>query len=59
MTESREVRRPLQLRTMLAEVKHALTGNRRRDEILEGFHACGTLRPDASGDLVAVGSTES
>lgn len=52
MTESREVRRPQQLRTMLAEVEHALSGNRRRAEILEGFHACGTLRPDARGDLV-------
>ena len=53
MTESREIRRPQQLRTMLDEVEHALAGNRRRDEILEGFHACGTLRPDANGELVA------
>jgi hypothetical protein len=52
MAESREVRRPQQLRTMLAEVEHALAGNRRRAEILEGFHACGTLRPDAAGNLV-------
>ena len=52
MTESRDVRRPALLRATLAEVEHALAGNRRRDEILEGFHACGTLRPDARGDLV-------
>jgi hypothetical protein len=53
LTESRETRRPALLRTTLAEVEHALGGNRRRAEILEGFHACGTLRPDARGDLVA------
>jgi hypothetical protein len=52
LTESRETRRPALLRTTLAEVEHALAGNRRRDEILEGFHACGTLRPNARGDLV-------
>jgi hypothetical protein len=56
MTESRDVRRPALLRATLAEVEHALAGNRRRAEILEGFHACGTLRPDARGDLVPVGS---
>jgi hypothetical protein len=53
MTESREVRRPALLRATLAEVEHALAGHRRRDEILEGFHACGTLRPDPGGELVA------
>jgi hypothetical protein len=52
MSESRDVRRPALLRATLAEVEHALAGNRRRDEILEGFHACGTLRPDALGELV-------
>ena len=54
LNESREVRRPALLKATLAEVEYALDGNRRRDEILEGFHACGTLRPDASGELVAV-----
>jgi hypothetical protein len=54
MSESREVRRPGLLRATLAEVEPALIGNRRRDEILEGFHACGTLRPDASGALVSL-----
>ncbi len=54
LTESRETRRPAFLRTTLAEVEHALAGNRRRDEILEGFHACGTLRPDVNGELVTV-----
>jgi hypothetical protein len=53
MTESRDVRRPALLRATLAEVEHALIGNRRRDEILEGFHACGTLSPDDDGELVA------
>ena len=47
LNESREVRRPALLRATLAEVEHALVGNRRRDEILEGFHARGTLRPGA------------
>jgi hypothetical protein len=56
MTESRDVRRPALLRATLAEVEHALAGHRRRDEILERFHACGTLRPDAAGVLVPVGS---
>ena len=56
MAESRDVRRPALLRATLAEVEHALGGNRRRDDILEGFHACGSLRPDARGELVAVGS---
>jgi hypothetical protein len=52
LNESRDVRRPALLRATLAEVEHALAGNRRRDEILEGFHACGTLAPDARGVLV-------
>jgi len=52
MSESRNVRRPALLRATLAEVEHALVGHRRRDEILEEFHARGTLRPDARGVLV-------
>ena len=52
LNESRDVRRPALLRATLAEVEHAVAGNRRRDEILEGFHACGTLAPDARGVLV-------
>lgn len=55
MTESRDVRRPALLRATLAEVEHAVAGNRRRNEILEGFHAHGTLRPDARGALVPAG----
>lgn len=55
ITESREVRRPSLLRATLAEVENALAGNRRHDEILERFHACGTLRPDARGELVPAG----
>jgi len=58
LNESRDVRRPALLRATLAEVEHALVGNRRRDEILEGFHARGTLRPDARGELVPVGSDD-
>ncbi|MCZ7534858.1 MAG: hypothetical protein M5T61_02205 [Acidimicrobiia bacterium] len=38
-------RREQQLRTTVAEVEHALAGHRRRDEILEGFHARGTVHP--------------
>jgi hypothetical protein len=37
-------RRALQ-QTTLREVEFALEGNARRDEILEGFHASGTVRP--------------
>jgi hypothetical protein len=56
MTESRTVRRPTLLRQTLAEVEHSLQVNRRGDDILEQFHALGTLRPDAHGDLVEAGS---
>jgi hypothetical protein len=58
LTESREVRRPALLRATLAEVEHAVARNRRRDEILERFHASGTLRPDARGELVPAGARE-
>jgi hypothetical protein len=33
------------LRTTVAEVEHALNGHARRAELLEGFHAHGTIRP--------------
>jgi hypothetical protein len=50
-TESRTVRRPTLLRQTLAEVEYALRDHRRRADILEQFHALGTLRPNAQGDL--------
>jgi hypothetical protein len=31
------------VRTAMAEVEHALEGNPRRADILEGFHALGTV----------------
>jgi hypothetical protein len=31
------------IRTKIAEVERALTGNPRHDELLEGFHALGTV----------------
>jgi hypothetical protein len=52
--QSLRVNRPALLRTTLAEVERALEGERRRDEILEGFHACGTVRPSATGELEPV-----
>jgi hypothetical protein len=57
MAESRGVRRPALLRQTLAEVDYALQGNKRSADILEQFHALGTLRPDANGELVEVDAT--
>ena len=56
LAESRDVRRPTLLRQTLTEVEFALEGNRRRADILEGFHALGSLQPGANGVLVDVAS---
>ena len=42
-------RREQNLALTLREVEHALDGNPRRDEILERFHALGTIRPSVDG----------
>ena len=52
VSESLGIRRAQLMATTLAEVEHALAGHRRRDEILEGFHARGTLRPGPDGTWV-------
>jgi hypothetical protein len=54
LDESLGVRRQQQLRTTLREVELALDGNPRRDDLLEEFHALGSVRPSAGGELVAV-----
>jgi hypothetical protein len=43
-------RREQTLKVTLGEVEHALEGNARRADILEGFHALGSIRPDANGN---------
>ena len=45
MSDSLDVRRNAANKTALAEVEHALDGNPRRNELLEGFHALGSIRP--------------
>jgi hypothetical protein len=45
LADSLGARRNALLKTTLAEVEHALHGNRRHDEILDGFHAHGSVRP--------------
>jgi hypothetical protein len=53
LDDSLHARRQQFLRTSLAEVEYALQGNRRRDDILEEFHAAGSIRPDATGAFAA------
>jgi hypothetical protein len=45
LADSMGVRRRAARETTLAEVEFALDGNSRRDQILEGFHAQGSIRP--------------
>lgn len=47
-------RREQNLKLTLREVEHALEGNPRRDDILEGFHALGSIRPTVDGSFVPV-----
>jgi hypothetical protein len=49
LKESLGVRRDQTLAIALSEVKFALEGHRRRADILEGFHARGSLRPRPEG----------
>jgi len=53
LEESLGIRRDQNLRTTLAEVERALDGHRRGEELLEEFHALGSVRPDATGEFVA------
>jgi hypothetical protein len=54
VSESLGVRRDQLLAITLAEVEQALDGNAKRGEILEGFHARGTLRPNGDGTWATV-----
>jgi hypothetical protein len=45
LTDSLGARREAANKTQVAEVELALDGNRRRAELLEGFHERGTVRP--------------
>ncbi|HVE94603.1 MAG TPA: hypothetical protein VNB24_06750 [Acidimicrobiales bacterium] len=49
ITSSLGERREQNLKLTLREVEHALEGDPRRDQILEGFHAKGSIRPTADG----------
>jgi hypothetical protein len=49
VTESLGVRRDQLLAVTLREVEYALEGKSRRDDILEGFHAKGWIRPGPDG----------
>jgi hypothetical protein len=54
VAESLGVRRQQLLAITLAEVTQALDGNPRRDDILEGFHDRGTVRPGLDGVWLSV-----
>ena len=53
LAESLGPRREQNLTLTLREVEHALEGNPRRDALLEGFHAHGSIRPTDDGAFVA------
>jgi hypothetical protein len=53
LSESLGVRRDQTLDVTLAEVEHALDGHRRRDDIMQGFHDRGTVRPGPDGGWIA------
>ena len=52
LADSLGARRKDMLRVTLAEVEHALAGNRAGDSILEEFHAAGSIRPGPNGTWV-------
>lgn len=54
--ESLGGRREQNLKLTLREVEHALEGNPRRAEILEQFHALGSIRPTVEGGWVPAGT---
>jgi hypothetical protein len=53
LAESLGPRREQNLTLTLREVEHALDGSPRRDALLEGFHAHGSIRPTDDGAFVA------
>jgi hypothetical protein len=57
LADSLGPRREQLLRTTLDEVEFAIAANPRRDDILEEFHALGSVRPARDGTLVDAGST--
>jgi hypothetical protein len=57
LEESLGERRDQTLQVTLREVELALEGHPRRDEILDEFHALGSLRPTADGSFVPSGAT--
>ena len=52
--ESLGNRRDAFLATTLAELDHALDGNPRRADLVEEFHALGSIRPNSQGEFAAV-----
>jgi hypothetical protein len=54
INDSLGVRRNEGLAVTLQEVEHAVAPHRRRDEVLEGFHARGSIRPSPDGGWVEV-----
>ncbi|HZQ28821.1 MAG TPA: hypothetical protein VFA94_14085 [Acidimicrobiales bacterium] len=50
LADSLGVRREQNLTLTLREVEHALDGHPRRDDVLEGFHATGSIRPAPDGN---------
>jgi hypothetical protein len=53
LADSLGARREQNLSLTLREVEHALDGHPRRDALLEGFHAHGSIRPTGDGAFVA------
>jgi hypothetical protein len=53
VADSLGIRRLDTLRVTLAEVEHALAAHRRRDDLLEEFHAAGSVRPAPDGSWVS------
>jgi hypothetical protein len=53
LAESLGPRREQNLKITLREVEHALDAHPRRDAVLEGFHAHGSIRPTDDGAFVA------
>jgi hypothetical protein len=56
VAESLGVRREQNLRLTLREVEHALAARRDGDDLLEEFHARGSIRPSAEGAWEPVGA---
>jgi hypothetical protein len=54
LADSLGIRREQNLTLTLREVEHALDGHPRRDAVLEGFHAAGSIRPAPSGGWAPV-----